>query len=161
MKFFVWFLLLGVSISCQADYDRSLWRHWVDFDGDCQDTRQEVLARDSLVPVTYSADGCRVLSGIWQDPYTGVAYMSPSELDIDHVVPLKWAYEHGAKDWPRWIKRTFANDPENLLVVHKSVNRWVKRDKGPDRFMPQVGQRVYLKRFMAVANRYGLTGFEF
>ena len=41
------------------DYDR-----WEDADGDGEDTRQEVLAAESLVPVTRGEDG-RVAEGLW------------------------------------------------------------------------------------------------
>ncbi len=77
-------------------YDRDLYGGWRDADGDCQDTRQEVLIAESLVPVALDSRGCRVVSGQWLDPYTGQTFTNPSDLDIDHFIPLAEAHRSGA-----------------------------------------------------------------
>lgn len=77
-------------------YDRDTWKHWEDFDGDCQNTRHELLIASSEVPVTFtSTTGCTVATGQWLDPYTGDTYTLASDLDIDHVIPLNYAHLHG------------------------------------------------------------------
>ena len=56
-------------------------------------------------------------------------------MQIDHVVPLSWAWKHGAEYWTLEERRAFANDPGNLLAVWGPVNQ-SKSDSGPDRWMP-------------------------
>ena len=78
------------------DYDRSEWRHWIDSDSDCQDTRHEILIRESLATVTFrTASQCRVLTGKWYGPFLGNFFTKSSDLDLDHIIPLKWAHIHG------------------------------------------------------------------
>lgn len=90
-------------------YNRSSFRHWIDIDHDCQDTRQEVLIRDADGPIKLSPDGCRVISGIWIDPYTGQTFTDPIKLDVDHFVPLKNAYDSGAYKWDKKKREEYAN----------------------------------------------------
>lgn len=140
-------------------YDRSEWLpRWSDFDGDCQNTRHELLIRYSLAPVTFKKSReCSVASGLWMDPYTGNFYQKSTDLDVEHIVPLKWAHEHGGAHWSREQKRRFAEDPDNLWLVDKGRNR-SKGDKGPDEWMPPYGpvSRIYVQRFMALVEKYGL-----
>ncbi|WP_022957264.1 HNH endonuclease [Spongiibacter tropicus] len=139
-------------------YNRKDWPHWIDADNDCQDTRAEVLIRDSQVPVKFKRNkGCSVSHGSWLDPYTGQRFDKASDLDIDHIVPLAWAHGHGASGWTRAKKRAFANDMDNLLAVDAGANR-EKGAKGPDDWMPPAaGFRCeYTRRFKSLAINYGL-----
>ncbi len=139
-------------------YDRAEWPHWIDEDSDCQDARAEVLIRDSLVAVTFADNKkCTVETGLWRDPYTGAHHTSAAVMDIDHIVPLKWAHGHGGDRWARPQKRLFANDLINLVPVAASVNRQ-KGSKGPDDWMPssQAHKCDYLGKFIAVLDAYQL-----
>ncbi|UFN58860.1 GmrSD restriction endonuclease domain-containing protein [Microbulbifer celer] len=142
-----------------ADYDRHEWLpRWSDEDRDCQNTRHELLIRFSLAPVTFTnARECTVADGLWMDPYTGAFYEKASDLDVEHIVPLKWAHDHGGAGWTQKQKRRFAEDPENLWLVDDGRNQ-SKGQRGPDQWMPPYSpvQRFYLKRFMAVAKKYEL-----
>ena len=40
-----------------------------------------------------------VVAGRWNDPYTGGVFTVAQDLDLDHVVPLRWAWERGASVW--------------------------------------------------------------
>ena len=76
--------------------------------------RQEVLIEESRIPLTFKTSRqCRVIAGEWHDPYTGRVLTNPSRLDVGHVVPLKEAFDSGAKAWSRQEKILFANDLEN------------------------------------------------
>ena len=106
--------MIRIVVSEQAAdiprYDRGDWRHWIDADGDCQDTRQETLIAESSVPVTFkNGDSCRVASGRWTDPYTGEVVDDPGKFDIDHVVPLANAHVSGGHSWSAERKEAYAN----------------------------------------------------
>ena len=120
-------------------YDREEWRHWVDEDGDCQDTRQEVLIEESVGPVSYTdSRQCRVASGVWTGPYTGEEFTDPGELDVDHMVPLAEAHSSGGWAWSEAKKRQYANDLSyegHLVAVRASANR-SKGSNGPSYWKP-------------------------
>ena len=121
-------------------YSRDDWKHWTDEDGDCQDTRQEVLHAESMTDITYQSDkGCKVATGQWLTPYSAATVSVPRELDVDHMVPLGNAHESGSWNWPSERKERFANyldDPQHLIAVTARANR-SKGAKGPDRWKPE------------------------
>ena len=51
-------------------YSRDAFGGWADSDGDCQNTRHELLIARSLRPAELRTDGCLVLMGRWIDPYS-------------------------------------------------------------------------------------------
>ena len=138
-------------------YDRSLFGGWADEDGDCRTTRHEVLAELSTVQVRWSADGCEVERGRWIDPYTGRVHLDAGGLDVDHVVPLAYAWARGADGWDEDARERFANDPANLLPVEAGVNR-SKGSRGPLAWLPPDEEHrcQYLLRFARVARGHGL-----
>ena len=142
-------------------YNRSNWGNWVDADGDCQNTRHEVLIEESLVPVTFKTDRkCIVVYGKWIDPYTGGTFTMASLLDVDHVVPLKEAYLSGAKNWSRSRKRQYANSLQNkdhLIAVYRGANR-SKGAKDIAQWLPSNPDyhKEYIRIWIEIKEAWGL-----
>jgi hypothetical protein len=120
-------------------YSRDQWDHWIDTDGDCQDTRAEVLIIESRQPVTFTtSSNCTVASGDWFDPYTGQSWTLASDVDVDHFVPLANAHVSGGHAWDAGRKRAYANDmvdPDHLIAVEDNVNQ-SKGASAPDQWKP-------------------------
>ncbi len=139
-------------------YDRSLFDHWIDEDHDCLNTRHELLMKMSTGTVDTGSNGCTVSRGRWNDPYTGKIFYAAGDLDVDHLVPLRWAWEHGANGWTSKQRRKFANDESNLFAVQASVNRQ-KGALGPLHWLPpdQSFHCQYILRFIRITKKYKLV----
>ena len=120
-------------------YDRGDWKHWIDEDRDCQNTRHEVLIEESLKEVTFkSAKQCQVATGEWLDPYTGDTVTDATKLDVDHMIPLKNAHDSGGWAWDKDKKAAYANEMgyvDHLIAVTASANR-KKGARGPEEYKP-------------------------
>ena len=144
------------------EYGRSQWKHWVDADGDCRDTRQEVLVRESLSEVEFETDSrCRVATGWWHGAFTRTRVNNPSELDVAHRVPLQNAHRSGGWAWPAEKKEEYANYLEvnlHLVAVTASINR-SRGSKGPEEWRPpdRVLWCEYALYWSAVKTRWELT----
>lgn len=111
----------------KAGYTRDQFgQRWRDIDHNGCDQRNDVLARD-LTQVS-APKGCRVLSGVLDDPYTGQRIMfqrgqeTSALVQIDHVVALADAWQKGAQYFTPQRREEFANDPMNLLAVDGTAN---------------------------------------
>ena len=107
------------------------------------DTRNDILDRD-LVEKTYvSITRCptAVATGTLYDPYTDATValirgaQTGAAVQIDHLVPLAYAWDMGARNWTDEMRTRFANDPANLLAVKGEANQ-DKGDSGPAGWMP-------------------------
>ncbi|MFL7013675.1 HNH endonuclease family protein [Enterovibrio norvegicus] len=127
---------------------------WADLDKDCQNSRAEQLIKFSSSQVRFKTDrGCSVVSGRWISSFTGETIYQAADIDIDHVVPLRWAWERGADLWNKEQRIQFANDPANLLAVELSLNRQ-KGAKGLNEWLPPKNQCQYILRFIRVKKQY-------
>lgn len=124
-------------------------------DDSCYNTRAKVLIRDSeTTPTMAEKNKCRVIKGEWVDPYTGQTEYESTTVQIDHLVPLKNAYLHGAWNWPYKLRCLYANFLGNnyhLITVDAHENM-SKGDGGPESYMPpkEEFRCEYLKRWLTV-----------
>lgn len=114
---------------------------WLDPDGNGCDARNDVLARD-LESVVHDADGCKVLTGVLQDPFTGQTIeftrgaQTSMDVQIDHIVALSDAWQKGAQQLAAEERERLANDPVNLLAVDGPANAQ-KSDADAATWLPQ------------------------
>ncbi|KAJ7133575.1 hypothetical protein C8R44DRAFT_829337 [Mycena epipterygia] len=138
-------------------YSRDLFKTWDIISGTC-DTRETVLKRDGTNVVVSTA--CAATSGNWVSPYDGVATTLASDLDIDHVVPLKEAWLSGARDWTDAQREAYANDltRPQLVAITDNLNE-SKGDKDPAGFVPPLASYVctYIRAWITVKHFYDLT----
>ena len=143
-------------------YSRSHWSHWSDDDGDCQNTRHEVLIAESLSTISFKGTStCQVNTGQWYDPYAGTIVFVAGDLDVDHMVPLHNAHISGGWQWSAATKKAFANDladADHLIAVTASANR-SKGSRSPDQWKPpnQSYWCEYAKDWARIKYNWGLT----
>ena len=149
---------LPVAKEVASGYEREKFKHWVDADGDCQDTRTEVLVEESR---TKARGRCETTKGEWLSAYDGVTVKRPGGLDIDHMVPLKEGWESGADQWSDEEREAYANDlgdPRALIAVTAASNR-SKSDQDPADWMPDATSYhcTYVADWVAVKIRWSLV----
>ena len=139
----------------KTNYNREeFYKTWPTVDG-CN-LRQKIIKRefgDSAV-----LDGCTVMKGEYDEPYTGehLIFNSKEEISkgiqIDHVVALSDAWQKGAQYMDKSVRYEMATDPLNLLAVDSKANQgksdgdaatWLPKNK---KFRCQyVARQVFVK----------------
>ncbi|KAI1812796.1 hypothetical protein GGS20DRAFT_517298 [Poronia punctata] len=152
--------LSSLTVSTNEDdgsYDRDLFPTWITIEGNCN-TREYVLKRDGT-GVEVGTD-CYPESGSWTSPYDGGEWTQASDLDIDHMVPLKNAWISGANKWTTDKRQQFANDVDRpqLWAVTDNVNQ-SKSDKSPDSWKPPLESFycVYARSWIQVKSYWDLA----
>jgi len=116
-----------------SGYSRKKFPHWRKTGKNC-DVRDSVLERDGT---DIKLSGCNVVGGRWTSVYDNSTFTDPSDVDIDHTVPLANAWRSGASGWDDTKRGDFANDltRPQLLAVSASSNR-AKGDQNPAQWKP-------------------------
>jgi hypothetical protein len=100
-------LKVARPLSIRGYHRKRFQPRWAPHKGRC-DTRETVLARDGRRVRRDAA--CHPVKGVWYSPYDGKRLKSEKRVDVDHVVPLAYAWRSGAKRWSQAKRRAFAND---------------------------------------------------
>ena len=141
-------------------YNRSDWGSG--WSGSCPNTRAKVLIAESLSPVTYTtSSNCTVATGTWRGPFTGTTFTRASDVDIDHMVPLKNAHISGGWQWSSAKKRDYYNYlgyANHLIAVDDATNQ-SKSDRSPDQWKPPNPNYhcTYAKDWINIKNQWSLT----
>ena len=102
-----------------------------------------------------------VNAGDWYSPYDGAKLSDRGDVDIDHVVALKEAWDSGAWAWTESQRKAYANDitdQRTLIAVTDRVNV-SKSDKDPSNWMPPLRSYwcTYLGDWISVKARWNLS----
>lgn len=151
---------LPLATEVRTGYDRDLFPHWVDADGDGCNARYEVLIAEAVRAPSIGS-GCRLTGGRWFSYVDEEYWTAPADLDIDHFVPLAEAWDSGARSWPGPRRRSFANDlgdGRTLAAVTDDVNQ-AKGDRDPAGWMPPAEAATcrYVEEWVATKLRWRLT----
>lgn len=153
-------LAVDNSPARHTGYQRDYFMAWIDADSDGCNTRAEVLVMQSQ-SATSSRGRCTITSGAWYSPFDNQSFTLASDVDIDHLVPLKEAWISGAHAWDSTSRIQFGNDlgySASLIAVSSSSNS-SKSDSDPSEWLPPHREYHcdYVASWVGVKWRWNLT----
>lgn len=146
----------------KTGYERTqFYSGWPNIEG-CS-LRQRIIRREIGETATLSDDQCTVVSGEFDEPYTGqhLIFYEKSDfstgIQIDHVVALSDAWQKGAQNLSADDRYNLATDPLNLLAVDSSANQ-KKSDGDAATWLPanKAFRCQYVARQVSVKYKYHL-----
>ncbi len=140
-------------------YRKLFYDNWEIDESGCS-MRERILKRDLKNTILV---GCKVQSGILDDPYTGktINFIRGQEtsslVQIDHVVALSNAWSTGAFMLDNDTRYKLSQDPLNLLAVEGQANQ-DKSDAAADVWLPsnEAFRCQYVARQISVKYKYHL-----
>lgn len=134
---------------------------WPNIDG-CS-LRQRIIKRELGATAVLADDQCTVISGEFDEPYTGSHLIFHEKSDfttgiqIDHVVALSDAWQKGAQYFDADTRYQIATDPLNLLAVNSKANQG-KSDGDAATWLPanKAFRCQYIARQISVKYKYHL-----
>lgn len=131
--------------------------------GDCFNSRNKVLVRENIGTIVLKeSNKCSVAQGEWVDPYSGRTMTDAQlEIQIDHMVPMKVAYNSGAYKWTfkeRCLYGNYLGYRNHLVAVSGDENN-EKGSNTPEDYMPSNpnNQCGYLKDWLKIKAFWGLS----
>lgn len=125
--------------------------------------RDLILKRDMTDVFIDPINGCFVVRGKLNDPYTGKTIefqrgpQTSSLIQIDHVVALSDAWQKGAQQLSPEDRNRLANDPLELLAVDGKANQQKSDGDAATWLPPNKPYRCrYIARQIAVKLKYHL-----
>lgn len=134
---------------------------WPDIEG-CS-LRQRIIKRELGDNATLDSNNCNVISGEFDEPYTGshMIFYEKSDfttgLQVDHIVALSDAWQKGAQYMDKETRYNIATDPLNLLAVESKANQ-SKSDGDAATWLPpnKAFRCQYVARQVSVKYKYSL-----
>jgi hypothetical protein len=141
-------------------YERDLFPHWTDEDGDGCNTRREVLIAQAIIAPSITGS-CDLTGGRWLSPYDGVEIDDARGVQIDHLVALAEAWYSGAHAWTTDRRGRFANDIEVpwILFATSPATNTAKGSSDPAEWLPPRPAALcpYLGAWIGTKVRWRLT----
>lgn len=113
-------------------------QNWQAKRGECQKSYTKVLAETSLSEIKYAKheDCVFVVSGTWQDAYTGQTIDDIRIIALDHRISPYEAHYWGAAYWTPEQRFALLNDPMNLVPVSIEQIK-IRKGRSPTDWMPE------------------------